>query len=147
MTRVNHIDRVYSIDVFMEELDPTRRMELQRNVELLDKELSKWSDNLPSESTPCFEMKQTLIRLPSGVQVTSNERARCFHGSCALLTLLFDRVHPASQLPAHQQGAHSFSDFYSQSILLCPGLHCARAFHQECGAIVAPSGLLHSEPL
>jgi hypothetical protein len=102
--------RVYSIDVFMEELEPTRKMELQRNVELLDKELSKWSDDLPSENTPCIEMKWLLIRDRSGVQVTSYERARRLHGGCALLPLLFNRVYPAPQLPAHQQGAHPISD-------------------------------------
>jgi hypothetical protein len=42
-----HRFRVYSIDIFMEDIDPTRKVELQRTVELLDQELTKWCDDLP----------------------------------------------------------------------------------------------------
>jgi hypothetical protein len=31
----------------MEDIDPTRKVELQRTVELLDQELTKWCDDLP----------------------------------------------------------------------------------------------------
>jgi hypothetical protein len=56
----------------MEELDPTRKIELQRNVEILDQELSKWSDELPGKYT-IYAFRILLNRLGSGIQVSSYE--------------------------------------------------------------------------
>jgi hypothetical protein len=56
----------------MEELDPTRKMELQRNVELLDLELSKWSDDLPGKYT-IYAFGILLKGPASGIQVSSYE--------------------------------------------------------------------------
>jgi hypothetical protein len=130
----------------MEELDPARKIELQRTVESLDRELSKWSDDLPGKDLS-IGVASILTRSPSRLQVTGPERARRIDGRGSLLTLLLHCLHPAPKLSTYQQGAHPVAHLNGQGILFSSSLYCIGSVHQECGTTVAPPGFLHPEPL
>lgn len=53
---------VYSLDLCRDQLEPEKRVELQRTVESLDRELTKWCDDLPVEfkSEPVNEKQVSM---------------------------------------------------------------------------------------
>jgi hypothetical protein len=85
--------RIYSIDVFMEDLDPGRQADLQRTVELLDQDLTKWSEELPGKIDSsqdwvvAYKLSAVFKSSPMNEQDVSMGAVLCSHYYSMLSTL------------------------------------------------------------